>query len=112
MVSALGTKLTTNGSNQMLGDLNFNSNNGINLATATAVHHAVNKFQLDAVDASNLSVSGGSVGTVSLTGNINLQSTHSVINAAETTAGSTSSNLSTKQYVDRKSIALQMVYSI
>jgi len=112
LISVQATKLTTDGSNAMLGDLNFNSNNGINLATATATHHAVNKSQLDEVDAANLNVTGGSVGAISLTGNINLQGSHNVINAAETTAGTTSSNLSTKQYVDRKSIALQMVYSI
>ena len=36
-----GTKITTDGSNQMLADLNFNSNNIINVAMATATHHAV-----------------------------------------------------------------------
>ena len=47
MLSALGTKITTDGSNQMLADLNLNSNNIINVAAATATHHAVPKHQLD-----------------------------------------------------------------
>ena len=43
------TKITTDGSNQMLADLNLNVNNNlvINVATATATHHAVPKHQLD-----------------------------------------------------------------
>ena len=118
MVSALGTKITTDGSNQMLADLNPNSNNIINVATATATHHALNKAQLDAevsirsladtdLNTRKLEITGGSV-----TGNINLSGTASITNAATVSAGTTGSNLSTKNYVDRKGIALQMVYSI
>ena len=119
MVSALGTKITTDGSNQMLADLNLNSNNIINVATATATHHAVPKHQLDLettlrnqqfadnLNLSKLNITGGSV-----TGNINLSGTASITNAATVSAGTTGSNLSTKNYVDRKGIALQMVYSI
>jgi hypothetical protein len=112
MVSALGTKVNLNGTNAMSADLNLDSNKIINLATSSATHHAVNQAELNAVNSANLNVTGGSVGAISLTGDINLQGSHNVIAAAETTAGTTSSNLSTKQYVDRKSIALQMVYSI
>ena len=119
MASVHATKLTIDGSNSMTGNLNVNNNLVINVSTATATHHATNKAMLDieianrqSADLTKLNLTGGSVGAISLTGDINLQGSHNVIAAAETTAGTTSSNLSTKQYVDRKSIALQMVYSI
>nr|BDD47844.1 hypothetical protein 17 [Burkholderiaceae bacterium] len=112
MISALATKLNLNGTNAMSADLNLDSNKIINLATSSATHHAVNQAELNAVNNANLNVTGGSVGALSLTGNINLQSAHGVINAASVTANTTGTNLSTKEYVDRKGIALQMVYSI
>ena len=110
--SVLSTKLNLAGTNSMSGDLNLDSNKIINLATSSATHHAVNQAELNAVNSANLNVTGGSVGSISLTGDINLQSAHNVINAASVTANTTGTNLSTKEYVDRKGIALQMVYSI
>jgi len=118
MASVHATKLTIDGSNAMTGNLNVNNNLVINVSSATASHHAVNKNQLDfqaltsnqqfsQLNSTKLNITGGSV-----TGNINLSATASITNAATVSAGTTSTNLSTKEYVDRKSIALQMVYSI
>ena len=119
MASVHATKLTIDGSNAMTGNLNVNNNLVINVSSATATHHAINKAQLDievasrqSADLTKLNLTGGSVGALSLTGDINLQSAHGVINAASVTAETTGTTLSTKEYVDRKSIAIQMVYSI